>query len=198
MNRPGGNVTGVSFFSELAGAETPRDSRAAQLHWHPGPTRAAAPNFADSEIIATDAQSAARSLGRNLVVLNASTDRDLDAAFATLVERKVGVLQVSPDPFFLSRRDRLVGLAARHRLPAIYQLRDFVMAGGLNSYGTNIADAYRQVGVYAGQILKGTKPANLPVVQPAKFELVINLKTAKALGLTVPDKLLALADEVIE
>ena len=156
------------------------------------------PNFADADIITADAQSATRALGRRLIILNASTDRDLDTAFVTLIEQRAGALQVSPDPFFLSRRDLLVELAARYAVPVIYVLRDFVIAGGLISYGTSIVDAYHQVGVYAGQILKGTKPSDLPVLQPTKFELVINLRTAKALRLTVPDKLLVAADEVIE
>ena len=197
LNRPGGNVTGVSFFLSSLGPKCLELLR----ELVPDATVIAVlvnPNFADADIITADAQSATRALGRRLIILNASTDRDLDTAFVTLIEQRAGALQVSPDPFFLSRRDLLVELAARYAVPVIYQVRDFVIAGGLISYGTSIVDAYHQVGVYAGQILKGTKPSDLPVLQPTKFELVINLKTAKALRLTVPDKLLVAADEVIE
>jgi putative tryptophan/tyrosine transport system substrate-binding protein len=197
LNRPGGHVTGISFFLNSLGPkrlellrELVPDADLIGVLINP--------NFADAEIILTDAESAARALGRQLIVLNASTDREIEAAFATLIQRRVGALQVTPDPFLLSRRALLVELAARHNVPAIYQLRDFVTAGGLISYGTSITDAYRQVGIYVAQILKGTKPSDLPVLQPTKFELVINLKTAKSLGLTVPQILLVAADEVIE
>jgi putative ABC transport system substrate-binding protein len=151
---------------------------------------------ADAQL--SEVHSAAHTLSRRTVVLKASSRQELDSAFAALGELGGKALLVAADPFFNSRREQLIELAARRAVPAIYEFRDFPAAGGLMSYGTNLADAYRQVGLYTGRILKGEKPAELPVVQPTKFELVINLKTAKALGLEVPDKLLALADEVIE
>ena len=155
-------------------------------------------NAANAETTLRDVEAAARAIGLQIQVLNASTSREIDAAFATLVRERPDALFVGGDPFFTSRRVQLVHLAARHAVPATYSVREFAEAGGLMSYGTNIADAFRQVGVYAGRILKGAKPADLPVVQATKFELVINLKTAKALGLDVPPSLLARADEVIE
>ena len=156
------------------------------------------PNFADAESQLRDLQEAAARLGVQLVVVRANAESDFDAAFSTVVRQQAGALLVSASPFFNQRREQLVVLAARHAVPAIYDWRDFAAAGGLMSYGTSLADAYRQVGVYAGQILRGAKPADLPVVQSTKFELVINLSTAKALGIEVPPTLLARADEVIE
>ena len=139
-----------------------------------------------------------RALGRQLLVLTAKTESEIDAAFATLVQQKAGGLVTISEPFLNSRRNQIVVLAARHSLPTLYPNRDYVVSGGLVSYGTSITGAYREVGVYTGRILKGEKPADLPVVRPTKLELVINLKTAKTLGLAVPGSVLALADEVIE
>ncbi|MFL5047639.1 MAG: ABC transporter substrate-binding protein [Xanthobacteraceae bacterium] len=197
LSRPSGNMTGVTFVSATLGAKrlellrevVPNVETIAVL---------ADPNSSESQSMLRDVQDAALARGQPLVVLNASTDGDIDAAFTALVQQRAGALVVAGSPFMGSRRDRLIALAARNAIPAIYQFRDFPAAGGLISYGASAEDAYRQVGVYAGRILKGDKPSDLPVLQPTKYELVINVKTAKALGLDVPDKLLALADEVIE
>ena len=143
-------------------------------------------------------QEAARAITLQLYVLRAGTDREIETAFESVAQHRIPALMVPTDPFFLTRRDGLVALAARHAVPAIYNLRDWAVAGGLMSYGIDLPDAYRHIGVYTGQILKGEKPADLPVMQSTKFEFVINLKTARALGLTIPAGLLSFADEVIE
>src|SRR5215468_9647654 len=196
LNRPGGNATGAGLFAvavepkklELVHAVAPQAAVIGVL---------ANPGNPNAETITTGLQAAARTLGLQLQVVNASTENEFGVAFATLLGQRAGALVVAADPFFNARRSQLVALASRHAT-AIYEWREFAAAGGLMSYGTIISDAYRQVGVYAGLILKGEKPANLPVMQPTKFEFVINLGTAKALGLEIPDKLLAIADEVIE
>src|SRR5215813_2310849 len=198
LNRPGGNLTGWTILNielgpkqlELLHELVPTSSSIALL------VNAANPVLA--EPTTKNAQAAARTLGLQLHVLNASTDQEIDAAFATLVQLHAGGLVIGPDNFFNSRSEQLAALALRHQIPAIYQYREFAAAGGVMSYGGNLADAYRLVGVYTGRVLKGEKPADLPVQTPTKFELVINLRTAKALGLQVPPQLLALADEVIE
>jgi putative ABC transport system substrate-binding protein len=197
LNRPGGNVTGVGMTTV---ALAPK--RLGLLHeLVPAPAAIAMlvnPSSPYVEAETKDVMASASALGRQLRVLYAGSAQEIDAAFATLGRQRAGALLVSGDPFFDSERDRLVALAAFHSVPAIYQWREFVTIGGLISYGTSIVDAYQQSGIYVGKILKGTKPSDLPVLQPTRFETVINLKTAKALGLTVPDKLLVAADEVIE
>jgi putative ABC transport system substrate-binding protein len=197
LNRPGGNVTGISFLAADLGAK-----RLGLIHeLVPNVSVGAVlinPTNPNAESVARDAQNSARSLGLQFHVLNASTDQDIDTVFAGLVRQQIGVLLVSADPLFLSRRVEVAALAARYAVPVIYFAREFVAAGGLMSYGTSIGAAYRQAGLYTGKILKGVKPADLPVMQPTKFDLVINLKTAKALGLTIPPKFLFTADEVIE
>jgi putative ABC transport system substrate-binding protein len=156
------------------------------------------PNFAATQFLVSDVQAAALSIGKQIEVLEASTGRDIDTAFVSLAQKPIDALLVAPSPLSNNRRVQLATLAAYHRVPAIYPLRENAEAGGLMSYGTSITDAYRQVGVYTGRILKGEKPADLPAMQSAKFEFVINLNTAKAFGLTFPPGLLATADEVIE
>jgi putative tryptophan/tyrosine transport system substrate-binding protein len=156
------------------------------------------PNFPPATSQLRDAQEAARSIGLQIHVWRAGTDREIDTAFESIAQEHTPALVVASDPFFITRRDKLAALAAHHAVPTMYNIREYPVAGGLMSYGINLADAYRQVGIYAGRILKGAKPADLPVVQPTKFELVINLKTARALGLKISDDLLSLADEVIE
>jgi putative ABC transport system substrate-binding protein len=197
LARPGGNLTGVTFMVaelmpkrfELLSELVPQAGVFALL---------VNPNNAGTDAMIRDVREAAAAKGLQLDILRAGSDNEIDAAFASFVQPPAGALVVSADPFFSTRREKLVALASRHAVPAIYQWREFATAGGLISYGPSITAAYRQVGIYAGRILKGEKPADLPVQQPTKFELVINLKTAKALGLTVPQSILARADEVIE
>jgi ABC-type uncharacterized transport system substrate-binding protein len=198
LGRPGGNVTGVNFFTAELGAK-----RLALLHeLIPGASRVGVLlNPADTtraESTLRDVEAAARAIGLQIHVVRARTGREIDMAFADIVREQCDVLFVGPDPFFYNRRVQLATLATRYAIPATYALRDFVEAGGLMSYGTDLADMFRQVGVYTGRILKGTKAADLPVEQSIKFELVINLNTVRALGLEVPPTLLARADEVIE
>ena len=197
LNRPGGNVTGINM---MLGALGPK--RLELLHeLVPAATTIGIlinPNSPITDTHLALEQAAAREMGQQVIVGRASAKDDLDAAFAMFAERAAGALIINDDPFFTTSGQQLVALAARHRLPAIYYQRPFTTWGGLMSYGPSMMDTYRQAGIYAGRIMKGEKPADLPVQQPTKFELVINLGTAKALSLTVPDKLLALADEVIE
>jgi len=197
LSRPGGNVTGVSNLTVELGSK-----QLGLLHeLVPGTTVIAVlvnPNFAGAEKQVRDVEAAARTLGLQLIVLRASTDREIETAFTTMARHSVGALLVSIDPFFIARRDQIVALAVRHTIPAMYLLREFAVAGGLMSYGIDLADAYRQAGIYTGRILRGEKPADLPVQRSTKFEFVINIKTAKALGIEVPISMQLLANEVIE
>jgi putative ABC transport system substrate-binding protein len=197
LNRPSGNVTGVTFFTAPLGTE-----RLQFLHELVPKTKTIAvlvnPNNPPSASEGTDVQAAARTIGQHTRIFDASTEADIDRVFAAIVQQRIGALFVSADPFFLNQRDKLVALAARHAVPAIYADREHADAGGLISYGASRMDAYRQAGVYVGRILKGEKPSNLPVMLPTKFELVINRKTAKALGLTIPQSLLLWANQIIE
>jgi ABC-type uncharacterized transport system substrate-binding protein len=197
LNRPGGNVTGVAFLSQLLGAK-----RLGLLH----ELVPAAGTFAllvnpanpNAEGLMKDLQAAGHALGKQIVVLRASTEREIDRQFASLKQQQVTALIVAPDAFFDSQRDHIVELVARQAIPAIYERREAAAAGGLMSYGANVADAYHQAGIYTGRILKGEKAADLPVTLPTKFELVINQQAAKGLGIEIPPMLLARADEVIE
>jgi putative tryptophan/tyrosine transport system substrate-binding protein len=196
-NRPGGNATGINFLTATREAK-----RLGLLHeLVPQATAIGVlvnPNFPLAETQLRDGQEAARTLGLQVHALRANTDREIDVAFETAVREHIGALAVAAAPFFDTRRGQLVALAARHAVPAVYQFREYAAAGGLMSYGIDPLDAYRQVGIYAARILKGAKSAELPLLQPTKFEFVINLKAAKALGLTLPSGLLSIADEVIE
>jgi putative ABC transport system substrate-binding protein len=197
LNRPGGNLTGTSSLNEQI--ESKRVAILDQLV----PKGAILsmlvnPDAPISEILIKEAEAAARSLGRELHTLKATNADEIDAALSVHVQRGYGALLLVSDPFLASRRDQIVALAERYKIPILSYGREFTVAGGLMSYGANTADAYRQVGVYAGRILKGEKPADLPVTQATKFDLVLNLKTAKTLGIEFPDRLIALADEVIE
>jgi len=156
------------------------------------------PNWSGASNQLSEVEEAARKIGQEIKVLNVSGEADIEAAFTSLTQARAGALSVTGNPFFLSRREQIIALAARHRIPAVYELRSFAEAGGLMTYGPSLTDVYRQIGVYTARVLKGEKPADLPVLQPTKFELVINLKSAKALGITVPQSLLVTADEVIE
>jgi putative ABC transport system substrate-binding protein len=197
LNRPGGNITGVHLLLLGLGAK-----RLGLLH-ELMPTAhliglLVNPHFADAQTQLRDVEDAAQSLGVKLLIQKAGTTLEIDSAFAELARQKIGAMLVISDPFFTIQRAQITALAARHAMPAVFELREYVAAGGLMSYGPDLANGYRQGGVYAGKILSGAKPAELPVEQPTKLALVINLKTARALGLQIPDKLLALADEVIE
>jgi putative ABC transport system substrate-binding protein len=198
LARPGGNLTGINYFNYELVAKRLEFLR----ELVPAATRVAVlvnpANAAGGETTLRDVQAAGRAMGLQIQVLNASTSREIEVAFATFVRERPDALFVGSDAFFNSRRVQLAHLATLHKVPATYAQRQYAEAGGLMSYGTNVADAFRQVGDYTGRILKGTKPAELPVVQATKFELVINTSTARMLGLTVPDKLLVAADEVIE
>jgi putative ABC transport system substrate-binding protein len=197
LARPGGNLTGVSFLTaelnpkrfELLSELVPQAKVIALL---------VNPNIPLTEHMMQDVQEAAQAKAVQLHILKASTESEIDAAFASLVQRQAGALVVSADPFFNSRREQIVALAARYAVSAVYEWHEIVTVGGLISYGPSLTASFRQAGIYAGRILKGAKPAELPVVQPTAFELVVNLKTAKALGLTIPPAILSRADEVIE
>jgi putative ABC transport system substrate-binding protein len=197
LNRPAGNLTGVAVLSNQLGAK-----RLELLHQVVPNANGIAvlfnPTYPSTEAQLRDVQQAAATLGLKLHMLKASSERDFAPAFAALVQQRAGALLLGVDPFFNSRRDQLVALAEQHAVPTIYYYREFAAAGGLMSYAPSLVDGYRQTGVYVGRVLKGDRPSDLPVLQSAKFEFVINLKTAKALGLMVPDKLLVAADEVIE
>jgi putative ABC transport system substrate-binding protein len=197
LNRPGGNVTGVNvIFTALMAKDL-------ELLQQLAPKAAKIgvmvnPNYPDVDLQRRELQEAATVIKRQIHVVSAGAERDIDAAFTTFVQQKTDALLVANDPYFLSRRNQIVALAARHAIPSIYSEREYTVAGGLMSYGASLRDAFRRGGIYAGRILNGAKPADLPVEQPARFELVINLKAAKALGITIPPSLLLRADQVID
>jgi putative tryptophan/tyrosine transport system substrate-binding protein len=197
FNRPGGNITGVSLLGSALEAK-----RLELLHeMVPGASPVGVllnPKYPDFDLELHELQDAANVIKRQIIVARASTEAEIDAVFTTIIQQAAGALLVAQDPFFNSHRDHLVALAAHYKIPAIYNQREYTEVGGLFSYGTNFADGYRQAGVYVGKLLKGAKPNDLPILQPTKYEFVINLRTAKMLGLVVPSSLLALADEVIE
>jgi len=197
LNRPGGNITGVSFVSGALG--TKRFEILRQLAPNAKTIAMLVQLDADESVLEQrQVQAAARATEQQLIVFNVNSAADIDAAFAAMAGRGIGALYVGTGPFMTSHRERLAELAARNAIPAVYPLREFVAAGGLMSYGASITDAYRQIGIYAARVLKGEKPADLPVMQSTKFDFVINLKAAKALSLKVPPSLIALADEVVE
>jgi putative tryptophan/tyrosine transport system substrate-binding protein len=197
LNQPGGNITGVNFFAGVLGSKrlellrqlVPKATTIAMLVY---------PNTTETEAERKDVQDAAQAISQQLIILDVSSDSDIESVVAKLVHRGAGALLVGSGAFWYSNREHLVALAARHSLPAIYDQRESAVAGGLMSYASSIPDAYRQAGIYAGRILKGEKPGDIPVMRSTKFELVLNLKTAKTLGIEIPPTLLALADEVIE
>ncbi len=197
LNRPGGNVTGVNFLAAGLG------EKALSLIHELVPNVTVGgmfinPSNPNAELLTRNARETARSVGLQLHILNAGTVAEIESAFASFREQRIGMLAFGADPFLLGRREQFGALAARNAVPAIYFTREFVAAGGLMSYGTSISDAYHRAGIYTGKILKGAKPADLPVEQSTRFEFVLNLNIAKTLGLNIPDKMLALADEVIE
>jgi putative ABC transport system substrate-binding protein len=197
LNRPGGNITGINFFANTL------EAKRLQLLCEIAPKAELVavlfnPSRSDADAQLRDVQATAGVIGKQILVLNASAERDIDTISDAGDRQHAGALLVIADPFFNLRRKQIIALAARRRIPAIYELREFVVAGGLMSYGTSLIDAYRQAGLYTARILKGEKPADLPVMQSVKFEFVLNLKTAKTLGLEIPPTLLALADEVID
>jgi ABC-type uncharacterized transport system substrate-binding protein len=197
LNRPGANLTGASLIAAEMSVKRLELIRDLLPHAR-SVTMISNPNYPEAEAEIAEVEAAGRLIGMQIQRVTASNERELDAAFAIIGQRRVDAVVVGVDGFFISQSERLATLALRHAVPAIFQAREFVAAGGLMSYAASLTDAYRQAGVYTGRILKGAKPADLPVMQPTKYELVINLKTAKALGLTVPPTLLARADEVIE
>jgi ABC-type uncharacterized transport system substrate-binding protein len=197
LNRPGGNATGVNIFTTELGPK--RLELLRQLLPNAGTIAFIVnPNSATTGRQVSELQTAAAALGQQILVLNAGSEKEIDEAFGTIVERRVAAVLYPASLFFQVRQEQLVALAARHSIPAMYEWREFVTAGGLMSYSTNRAEAYRQIGIYTGRVLKGANPADLPVMQSIRFEFVINLKTAKALGIKISDDLLSLADEVIE